>query len=135
MKRRDPPTISVDDVQGLMKRFSSPVPFRETRTFLCRSIATQATQISPTKMVEGLSGDDLLALDSIDEANVLNGALVTSLWNRLTRHQRRDPPIYLNCVESRPTCESLSALALMRCQELDGFIETDLPPETSLVVM
>jgi hypothetical protein len=49
--------------------------------------------------------------------------LHAGLWNRLTRHQDRSSPFRLMRIDSAPTREGLAALALMRRQELDGFIE------------
>jgi hypothetical protein len=72
---------------------------------------------------EGLWGGELPAFDTVDEANELIGALVMGLWNRLTRHQERSSPFRLLRMEAAPKRASLAALAQMRRQELDGFIE------------
>ena len=45
------------------------------------------------------------------------------LWNRLTRHQDRLSPFRVLQMETAPTRPGLASLALMRRQELDGFIE------------
>jgi hypothetical protein len=74
------------------------------------------------RVVEDLWGGELPVFDTIDEANELIGALVAGLWNRLTRHQDRNSPFRLMRVETAPTREGLAALALMRRQELEGFI-------------
>ena len=42
------------------------------------------------------SGGELPEFDTIDAANELIGALVMGLWNRLTRHQDRGVPFWLN---------------------------------------
>jgi hypothetical protein len=60
--------------------------------------------------------------DTIDEANELIGALVMGLWNRLTRHQERNSPFRLLRIDTAPTRGGLATLALMRRQELDGFV-------------
>jgi hypothetical protein len=78
---------------------------------------------SPIKIVESLWGGELPVFESIDDANALIGALLNGLWNRLTRHQDRRTPFRLSRIDVMPTREGLSALALMRRQELDGFIE------------
>ncbi len=59
---------------------------------------------------------------TIDQANELIGALVMGLWNRMTRHQDRASPFRLLRIETAPTREGLVALALMRRQELEGFV-------------
>jgi hypothetical protein len=77
---------------------------------------------SPMKVVQDLWGGELPPFDTIDEANELIGALVMGLWNRLTRHQDRNSPFRLLRVDTAPTRRGLAALALMRRQELDGFV-------------
>ncbi len=74
-------------------------------------------------MVEDLWGGELPPFNTIDEANELIGALVMGLWNRLTRHQDRALPFRLTRIETAPTRAGLAGLALMRRQELDGFVE------------
>ena len=61
--------------------------------------------------------------NSIDAANELIGALITGLWNRLTRHQERNEPFRLVRPDVMATREGLATLAMIRCQELDGFVE------------
>jgi citrate lyase beta subunit len=77
---------------------------------------------SPTKVVQDLWGGELPPLDTIDDANELIGALVMGLWNRLTLHQDRALPFRLLRIDTAPTRGGLATLALMRRQELDGFV-------------
>jgi hypothetical protein len=138
-KRTDPPQASDEQVRALLERHKCPVPFHEVRTRLLGNIATPNMSASPIRAVEDLWAGELPVFDTIDEANELIGALVAGLWNRLTRHQDRNSPFRLMRVETAPTREGLAALALMRRQELDGFIEglfgreeaVDLPERAS----
>ncbi len=68
-------------------------------------------------------GGELPAFDSIDEVNALIGALVMGLWNRLTRHQERSTPFRLMRQDFPSTREGLAALARLRREEIDGFVE------------
>jgi hypothetical protein len=61
--------------------------------------------------------------ETIEAANELIGALVMGLWNRLTRHQERSAPFRLTRVEVPATREGMGKLALLRRQELEGFVE------------
>jgi hypothetical protein len=45
------------------------------------------------------------------------------LWNRLSRHQDRNAPFRLARIETGATREGLAALAMLRRQELEGFVE------------
>jgi len=122
-KRTNPAAVSDTKVQALLERYNCPVPFHEVRTRFLGNIATPDMSASPIRAVEGLWGGQLPAFVSIDDANELIGALVEGLWSRLTRHQDRNSPFRLMRVETTPTREGLVSLALMRRQELDGFIE------------
>ena len=45
------------------------------------------------------------------------------LWNRLTRHQERSAPFRLVRPDVMAIRAGLATLAMIRCQELDGFVE------------
>jgi hypothetical protein len=80
-------------------------------------------QAAPMETVAALWGGELPAFGTLDAANELIGALVMGLWNRLSRHQERSAPFRLTRVDVSVTREGLAELALMRQEELDGFIE------------
>ena len=121
--RASPPSAADEQVRVLLEKYKCPVPFHEVRTRFLGNIASPNVSASPIKVVQDLWGGQLPTFDAIDEANELIGALVMGLWNRLTRHQDRSLPFRLLRMEAAPTRASLTALAQMRRQELDGFIE------------
>jgi hypothetical protein len=120
--RANPSPTTDEQVRALLERYKCPVPFHEVRTRFLGNIASPMSA-SPIKVVQDLWGGELRPFDNIDEANELIGALVMGLWNRLTRHQDRASPFRLMRVDTASTREGLAALALMRRQELDGFVE------------
>jgi hypothetical protein len=122
-RRANPSPASDEQVRALIERYKCPVPFHEVRTRFLGNIASPVMSASPIKVVQDLWGGELPPFDNIDEANELIGALVMGLWNRLTRHQYRASPCRLMRVDTAATREGLAALALMRRQELDGFVE------------
>jgi hypothetical protein len=83
-------------------------------------------------MVESLWAGELPTFESVDDANELIAALIMGLWNRLTRHQERKSPFRLSRTDAAPTREGLAVLALIRRQELDGFVEGLFAGEDSL---
>jgi hypothetical protein len=99
------------------------VPFHEVRTRFLGNIASPGLGVSPIKVVERLWGGTLPEFETIDAANELIGALVMGLWNRLSRHQDRNAPFRLTRIETEATREGLTALAMLRRQELEGFVE------------
>ena len=124
MKRpMSPASASDDQVRALLERFACPVRFHEVRTRFLGNIATPSMSASPMKVVGDLWGGELPEFKTIDDANELIGALIGGLWNRLTLHQDRSSPFRLARTEVSVTREGLSAIALMRRQELDGFVE------------
>jgi hypothetical protein len=122
-KRPAPPTATEEEIRALLERYRCPVPFHEVRTRFLGNVATPLMSASPIKMVEGLWGGKLPDFSSIDEANELIGALIMGLWNRLTRHQERSARFRLTRPDVAVTREGLATLALIRRQELDGFVE------------
>jgi len=118
-----PPAASDDQVRALLERYHCPVPFHAVRARFLGNIASPDVQASPIRMVEALWGGELPAFDTIDAANELIGALIMGLWNRLTRHQERSAPFRLTRMEVAATREGIAALARLRREELDGFVE------------
>ncbi|MGC2204178.1 MAG: hypothetical protein WA633_29045 [Stellaceae bacterium] len=118
-----PPTATDDEVRALLVRYRCPVPFHEVRTRFLGNIASPGMGVSPIKVVEGLWGGKLPEFETIDAANELVGALVMGLWNRLSRHQDRSAPFRLTRIGTEATREGLAALAMLRRQELEGFVE------------
>ena len=119
-KKATPPTASDDQVRALLQRYRCPVPFHAVRTRFLGNIASPDMQASPIKMVEALWGGELPTFENMDAANELIGALIMGLWNRLTRHQERSAPFRLTRIEAR---EEVGKLALLRRQEIEGFVE------------
>jgi len=117
-----PPSATDEQVRVLLEKYKCPVPFHEVRTRFLGNIASPNVSASPIRVVQDLWGGELPTFDTIDEANELIGALVMGLWNRLTRHQERSSPFRLSRMEVAATRPGLTALALTRRQELDGFI-------------
>ena len=68
-------------------------------------------------------GGKLPEFETIDAANELIGALVMGLWNRLSRHQERNAPFRLTRIKTEATREGLTALTMLRRQELEGFVD------------
>ena len=82
--------------------------------------------------VKQLWGGELPAFDNIDEVNALLGVLVNGLWNRLTDHQNSRNPFMLTRFDVKPTREGLQHYALVRRQELDGFVTGLFGVETQI---
>jgi hypothetical protein len=126
-------------VRALLETYACPVPFHEVRTRFLGNIATPTMSASPIAVVKGLWGGELPEFESLDAVNELIGVLVNGLWSSLTRHQKRSEPFRLMRPKVTPTREGLTELALMRQQEIEGFIEglfvggekVDLPEKAS----
>jgi len=123
-KRRNPPSGANDDeVRRLLERYACPVPFHEVRTRFLGNIASPIMAASPMDQVKALWGGELPEFDSMDAVNELIGALVMSLWNRLTRHQDRKHPFRLTRFEVPASREGLERISRVRREEIDGFVE------------
>jgi hypothetical protein len=111
------------EVIALLKRYKCPTPFHEVRTWFFGNIASPVIGASPMETVKQLWGGELPAFDSMEAVNELLNALVAGLWNRLTAHQSSRNPFRLLRFDVAQTREGLKHFALVRRQELDGFVE------------
>src|SRR5450759_5937597 len=75
------------------------------------------------RTVKQLWGGELPEFDSMEAVNELLNALVAGLWNRLTAHQSSRNPFRLLRFDVAQTRVGLKHFALVRRQELDGFVE------------
>ena len=87
------------------------------------NIASPVMAASPVETVKQLWGGELPEFDSLESVNELLNVLVAGLWNRLTAHQSSRNPFRLLHFEVAQKREDLKNLALVRRQELDGFVE------------
>lgn len=120
------PKLSVadeDHIRQLLEKYVCPVPYHEVRTRFLGNIATPALSTSPLQLVKDLWGGELPEFERMDDVNELIGTLVNGLWNSLTRHQKRNDPFRLTRMAPGSTRQDIADLALLRRQELDGFVE------------
>ena len=120
---------SDSEVIALLKRYKCPTPFHEVRTRFLGNIASPVMGASPMETVKQLWGGELPELDSMEAVNELLDVLVAGLWNRLTAHQSSRNPFRLMRFDVAQTREGLKHFALVRRQELDGFVEGLFGPE------
>jgi hypothetical protein len=123
---------SDEQVRALLHRYECPVAFHEVRTRFLGNIASPVLSASPIDTVKALWGGELPAFESIEAANELIAALIMGLWNRLTRHQARGAPFRLLRNDTPATREGLGQIALVRRQEIDGFLEGLFSGEESI---
>jgi hypothetical protein len=112
-----------EEVRSLLVRYKCPIAFHAVRTRFLGSIASPEIGTSPIETVKSLWGGELPKFDSIDALNELIGALVMGLWNRLARHQDRKVPFRLLRIAAPTNRDALASLALVRHEELQGFVE------------
>jgi len=110
-------------IRNLLDRYACPVPYHEVRTRFLGNIATPSMGISPMQVVKDLWGGELPPFDSMDDVNELISILINGLWNDLTKHQKRSAPFHLVRPNLEPTATDLGRYALIRQQELEGFVE------------
>lgn len=117
------PAEDGQQVRDLLRRYACPVPYHEVRTRFLGNIATPKPSASPLNVAKGLWGGAFPEVDSIEDLNRLIDTLINGLWNALTIHQKRGEPFRLVKVSLEPSVANLARLALVRRQELDGFVE------------
>lgn len=122
-KQRRPPVVDSQQVHGLLRQYACPVPYHEVRTRFLGNIASPELSASPLQVLKDLWGGTLPEFESIEDLNRLIDTLINGLWNRLTVHQKRNEPFRLVKVPLEPSVANLAKLALIRRQEIDGFVE------------
>jgi len=123
LKKRKITGASDAEVIALLKRYKCQTSFHEVRTRFLGNIASPVVDTSPLEAVKQLWGGQLPEFDSTEDVNQLLNALVAGLWNRLTAHQSSRNPFRLLRFDVAQTREGLKHFALVRRQELDGFVE------------
>jgi len=133
-KSTRPPASATGDgeVRALLDRYRCLVPFHAARPRFLGDIASPVMSASPLDAVKALWGGEFPEFDSLDAVNELLRILIMGLWNRLSRHQERNAPFRLMRVEIPETREGLAHIALIRREELDGFVEGLFGKEQSL---
>ena len=121
--KRKPPVPSEHSTRTLLDRYSCSVPYHEIRTRFLGAIASPQMNGFPLQMVKDFWGGELPPFDSLDDLNELIGVLINGLWNDLTKHQKRSAPFRLVRITANATAIDLGRYALIRQQELDGFVE------------
>jgi len=117
------PPVDEMKVRSLLEKYSCPVPYHEVRARFMGNIASLDMRASPISAVKALWGGELPQFESMEAVNELLDILVNGLWNSLTRHQKRSDPFRLVRTLVEPTRDGLTAYALTRQQEIDGFVE------------
>src|SRR5438552_1610326 len=114
--------VSDEQVKALLDRYRCPVPFHVVRTRFLGNIASPVPAASPIDAVADLWGGELPAFDSPAAGNELVRVLVMGLWNQLTGHQDRNTSFRLMRIDIPVTREGLAQIALIRREEVVGFI-------------
>ena len=120
------------EVIALLKRYQCPTPFHEIRTRFLGNIASPVMGVSPMETIKQLWGGELPEFDSMEAVNELLNALVAGLWNRLTAHQSSRSPFRLLRFDVAQTREGLAHFALVRRQEIAGFVDGLFGPEKQI---
>ncbi|WP_236582127.1 hypothetical protein [Hydrogenophaga sp. BPS33] len=87
------------------------------------NIASPRLNASPLGALARIWGGELPTFDSERDLQEVVSTLVQGLWNRLADHQSSRDPFYLTRFEVLPTRQALHHLAVIRAQELQGFID------------
>jgi hypothetical protein len=121
-----------EQVRLLLILYRCPIPFHIVRTRILGSIASPKLDVSPIETVKSLWGQDSPEFRSDASLNELMEALVKGLWNRLARHQQRRVAFRLLRIDVPLDREGLGRLALVRREELEGFVEGLFGPKEEL---
>lgn len=122
------------DVQALLVRLKCPTPFHVVRALLMGGIASPRVEVSPLVTLAQLWGGELPVFASQEEVQDVTRVLVQGLWNRLADHQSSRNPFRLIRFEVTPARQALHDLALLRAQEVEGFVDGLFGPEDEMTL-
>lgn len=120
------------DVVALLNRYQCPTPFHAVRARFMGSIVSPAPDRLPVHAIQELWGGNFPPFDSVEDLNHLLHVLADGLWNRLTAHQAASNPFKLTRVPARQTREGVRHYALVRKQEIEGFMDGLFGPHDEL---
>ena len=123
MKSSRPGSGSDKEALSLLTRYQCPIPFHEVRTLFMGNIASPLPDASPMSALAQVWGGQMPEFASADDLRGVVNVLIAGLWNRLAQHQSSRSPFRLLRKEVVPSRAGLNAFALMRQQELEGFVE------------
>jgi len=87
------------------------------------SIVSPVPDPLPVHTLQQLWGGQFPPFDSVEDLNHLLYVLMDGIWNRLTAHQNDGNPFKLTRVRVRRTREGVRDYALVRKQEIEGFLD------------
>lgn len=119
-------------VIALLNRYRCPTPFHAVRARFMGSIASPLLGRSPVNVIHEIWGGELPRFDTVEDLNHLLDVLMTGLWNPLTAHQIESNPFKLIRFKVKRTREGLHHYALVRKQEIEGFMDGLFGPQEEL---
>jgi hypothetical protein len=122
---------SSSNVIALLNRYQCPTPFHAVRACFMGSIASPLDR-SPIHAIQELWGGELPTFATTEDLNHLLEVLIAGLWNRLTEHQIDSNPFKLTRLQVKQTREGLHHYALLRKQEIEGFMDGLFGPHEEL---
>jgi hypothetical protein len=111
------------DVRSLLLRHQCPTPFHVVRSLFMGSIASPRLDIAPLGALAQIWGGEMPAFASQEDIEEVTRMLMQGFWNQLADHQNSRNPFRLTRFEVMPTRQALHDLALLRAQELEGFVD------------
>jgi hypothetical protein len=119
----DPIAATEQALKILLAQHRCPTPWHVLRTLFLGHIASPRLNVSPMAAVADAWGGELPEFGSSAEFEELVKVLLHGLWNRLSEHQSTRDPFRLSRFEVSATRPALHQLALVRAQELKGFVD------------
>ena len=87
------------------------------------SIASPLLDRSPVHTIKELWDGEFPPFDTMEEFNHFLHVLMDGLWNRLAAHQTANNPFKLTRQQVKPTRDGVHHYALVRKQEIEGFMD------------
>ena len=118
-----PKRPSSANVVAALNRHQCPAPFHTVRARFMGSIASPLPGRTPVHTIQELWGGELPPFNGMEDLNHLFQILIDGLWNRLIVHQTESNPFKLTRLQVSQTREGIHHYALVRKQEIEGFMD------------
>jgi hypothetical protein len=119
------------NVIAMLHRYQCPMPFHAVRARFMGGIASPLDR-SPVQALQELWGGELPQFATVEDSNHLLHVLMAGLWNPLTEHRIDGNPFKLTRVQVKQTRAGLHRYALLRQQEIEGFMDGLFGPHEEL---
>jgi hypothetical protein len=133
-KTQSPKPPGEQAIRAMLNQYQCPAPFHVVRTRLLGNVATTVMHASPWQELALIWQGGLPVFGDKAELDTFVAVMIEGLWTDLGRHQDNNKPFRLTRLTAEPDAASLGHYAMVRGQEVAGFVTGLFNGETSITL-